>query len=96
MKALLPMLVLLIVCGVLFVTGVLSPRPSKRMQQAYGDASKKAEEKSNSNGGRVGDIAGDALEKGRHAAEGSGRAGRRVNKKLPGKRKKASSKNKLV
>lgn len=82
MKALLPLLILFVVCMVLFIMGVFWPRRSKRMQQAYGDVSKKAEEKSNNSGGRVGDIAGDALEKGRHAAEGSGRAGRRVNNKL--------------
>ena len=75
---------LLILCIVLFVLGVFSPERSRRAQRAVDDLSKKAEDKSDRNGGRLGDFTRDALETARGAADASARAGRRVNEKVAG------------
>lgn len=82
MKALLLLLFLLIVCIVLFVAGVISPRGSKRLQSAVDKLSKKGEGKSDRSAGRVGDAAQTALEKARSAADASARSGRRVHDKI--------------
>lgn len=82
MKALLLLLFLLIVCVVLFVAGVISPRRSKRLQSAVDKLSKKGEDKSDRSAGRVGDATHNALEKARSAADASARSGRRVHDKI--------------
>lgn len=82
MKALLPIVVVLLVCIVLFVAGIFSPRRSRRMQRRYSDLSKKTEGKSGDTAGPVGDITRTGLEKARHGADASARAGRRVNNEL--------------
>ena len=82
MKALVIVLILLVVCVVLFILGVFSPRSSKRLQGGVDKLSKKGEGKSDRNVGKAGDMTRDALEKARGAADASARAGRRVNEKL--------------
>lgn len=83
MKALLPLLILLLlVCIGLFVVALFSPRRAARMQQRYDDVSRKAESKGGESGGRLGDLAEGALEKGRAAADGSARAGRNLHRKV--------------
>ena len=82
MKALALVVVLLLVCIVLFVVGVFSPRRSLRMQSRVDDLSKKGEGKSDENAGRLGDLSRDGLEKARGAADASARAGRRVNERM--------------
>ena len=86
MKALLLIVVLLLVCMVLFLAGVFSPRSSKRMQGKVDGLTKKGESKSDKKAGRLGDLTRDGLEKARSTADASARAGRTVNEKLTDKR----------
>ena len=82
MKALLIILVLVIVCIVLFLTGVIAPNRSRKMQSSVDELSRKGEAKSNRSAGRVGDATQTALEKARGAADASAEAGRQVNDKI--------------
>ena len=84
MKLLLLAIGLLILCIVLFILGVFSPDRSRRAQRAVDDLSKKAEDRSDKSGGRLGDLTRDALETARGAADASARAGRRANQKMTG------------
>jgi hypothetical protein len=84
MKGLVIVVALLIVCIVLFLVGLFSPRRSRRLQGAVDDISRKGEGKSDERAGRLGDVTRDALEKARGAADASARAGRRVNKRVRG------------
>ena len=78
MKLLALVLVIGIVCAVLFLIGVLSPRRSRRLQALTGTLSKKAERKSEQKAGRFGDFTRDALRRSRHAADRSAEKGRRI------------------
>ena len=82
MKVLLLVAVLVIVCVVLFVVGVISPRRSRRMQRSVDRASRKGEDKSDRNAGRLGDANRKMLEKMRHAADASAEGGRKVHDRL--------------
>lgn len=81
-KALILIVVLLLVCAVLFFTGVVSPRRSKRMQGKVQDAAGKAENRSKEAGGPVRKRTGDAIQKSEQAAKASAEKGRSVNKRL--------------
>ena len=82
MKSLLLILVLIPICVVLFITGVVAPRRSKKMQRGVDRLAKKGEVRGDRNGGRLGDVTQSTLEAMRRAADASARGGRRVNDKV--------------
>ncbi len=82
MKVLVLLLGVVLVCVVLFVVGVIAPARSRRMQRSVGRLSRKGEDKSDRNGGRLGDANRKMLEKMRHAADASAQKGRHVNERL--------------
>ena len=68
------------------VVGVVSPRRSRRMQISVDRLSRKGEDTSDRNAGKVGDANRKMLEKMRHAADASAEKGRDVHDRLtPGK-----------
>ncbi len=79
MKTLLIPGILVLVCLILFLAGVISPRRSKKMQAKVDDLSRKGERGGEENAGRVGDLTRRGLEKSRDAADASANGGRRVN-----------------
>ena len=83
MKAL-AIVILLVVCVVLFVTGIFSPARSRRMQAKVDDLSMRAENKSDENAGKLGDATRMGLERSRAAADASAKAGRAVHDKVTG------------
>ena len=78
---LLVLVVGVVACVVLFVTGVFSVDRSHRLQRWYNRQSGKAESKSDASGGRAGDFTRDSLKKMRHATDKSAKAGRSVHRK---------------
>ena len=82
MKAVLAILILAIVCLVLFVTGLISPGRSRRMQAKVDRLARKGEAKGESSGGRVGDLTRTGVEKMRNAADASADKGREINRRL--------------
>lgn len=80
MRLLLPLLV--IVCLVVFVVGLVSPRRGRRAQNAVAKPLRKAEGKGDRNAGRLGDFFRATTRLGRRAVEKSGRAGRWVHDKV--------------
>ncbi|MDQ3958538.1 MAG: hypothetical protein M3273_09475 [Actinomycetota bacterium] len=82
MKLLLVVVALGFVCVVLFVTGVLSPRRSRRMQDKVDEVAQKGEVKGDADAGRLGDVTRDALEKTRRAADASAEKGRDVRDRI--------------
>lgn len=76
MKALLIGVVLVVVCIVLFITGVISPAKSRKMQGDVGELARKGERRGDEKAGWFGDATRAVLEKSRSAADASARAGR--------------------
>ena len=74
--------VLVVLCIVLFVTGVLRPGRSRRMQDGVDRASMKAEEKSDRTAGPFGDATESSLRAARKTADKSAEAGREARDKL--------------
>ena len=74
--------VVLAVCLVLFLTGVIRPGRSRRMQDGVDRASTKAEEKSDRSAGPFGDMTESSLRAARKSADKSAEAGREAHDKL--------------
>ena len=83
MKVLVLALVVALVCVVLFVVGVVAPARSRRMQRSVDRLSRKGEDTSDRNAGRLGDANRKMLEKMRHAADASAEKGRELHDRLP-------------
>jgi hypothetical protein len=81
-KALLLVAVLLVLCGALFVVGLLAPRRSRRMEEGFDRVALQAEEKSEEKGGRVGEMTERSIEMVRRAADTSAEKGREAHDKL--------------
>jgi hypothetical protein len=71
-----------VLCIVLFVTGVIRPGKSRRMQDGVDRASTKAEEKSDRRAGPFGDVTGSSLRAARKTADKSAEVGREAHDKL--------------
>ena len=84
MKALLLVVILAIVCVVLFIAGVISPRRSRRMQDGVDRLSLRGEDKSDRRAGRFGDVTRKSLEKMRGGADASAEKGREVHDRFAG------------
>jgi hypothetical protein len=82
MKAIALILLLVLLCVVLFLTGVFSPWRSRRLQTKVDALSRRGEAKADRNAGTLGDLARDGLEKARGAADASARAGRSTHRAL--------------
>ena len=79
MKALILGVVVLLVCAVLFVTGVISPGRSRRMQRGVGRVANKGKRKGDNNAGRFGDMTRDMLQHAHDAADASAEKGRELH-----------------
>ena len=88
MKTLLLMAIGLVVCLVLFVTGIFLPARSHRMQREVDGLTRKGEQKSKRRAGRFGDLTGSALARMRRAANKSARKGRELRDNVPLVRRK--------
>ena len=86
MKALLLAVILIVICIVLFLAGVISPRHSRKMQGKVDALAKKGEKKGDDHAGRLGNLTKRGLEKSRDAADASARAGRRVHEAVQDQR----------
>ena len=82
MKAAVLLVVVAVVCVVLFVTGVFSPRASRRLQTKSSGLAQKGENRSEKRAGKLGDVASKSLRKARHATDRSADKGREVHKKI--------------
>lgn len=82
MKLLVLFLVVGVVCAVLFVTGVFSPRCSRRMQRATDKSARKAEREGGRRAGKFGNMAARAFRKSRKAADASASKGREVHRRI--------------
>jgi hypothetical protein len=82
MKVVVLVVVIVAICAVLFVTGVVSPPRSRRLQGLTDRFSMKAERKGDQKGGRLGDFTRDALEKSRRAVDRSAEKGRELRDKI--------------
>ncbi len=74
--------VVVVVCVVLFVTGVFRPGRSRRMQDGVARASMKGEEKSDRRGGPFGKATESSLRVARKTTDKSAEAGRDAHDKL--------------
>ncbi len=74
--------IVLVICLVLFVTGVVRPGRARKMQDGVDRASAKAEEKSDRGGGPFGDATESGLRAARKTADKSAEAGRETHDKL--------------
>ena len=83
MKVLVLVFVVAVVCVLLFVVGVVAPARSRRMQRSVDRLSRKGEDTSGRNAGRLGDANRKMLEKMRHAADASAEKGREVHERFP-------------
>ncbi len=83
MKLLLPLVVVgVVLCVVLFITGAISPDRSRRWQGVTGRWLRKGESKGDESAGRVGDMTRDAFAMTRRASEASADRGRKLHSKL--------------
>ncbi len=71
-----------VVCVVLFFAGVFWPKRSRRMQEKTGALARKAEDKGEQRGGKLGDVAKAAFRRSRHGADRSAEKGRQINKRI--------------
>ena len=83
MKVLLLAVIVVVVCVVLFLVGVVAPARSRRLQRSVDRLSRKGEDTSDRNAGRLGDANRMMLEKMRRAADASAEKGREVHDRLP-------------
>jgi hypothetical protein len=83
MKAILLGVLLVVVCIILFVAGVLSPRRSRRLQERVDELSLKGEDRGARHAGRLGDATQKTLGKMRGAADASAAKGRQIHDRLP-------------
>jgi hypothetical protein len=88
MKILLLAVIAAVVCVVLFVTGVLLPARSRRMQGHVDRLTSKGEQKGKRRAGRLGDLTGEALARMRRAADKSAEKGREIHDEVPAARRK--------
>ena len=72
----------IVLCVVLFFTGVLRPGRSRRMQGGVDNLSMKGEEKSDQSAGPVGDATESSLRVARKAVDKSAEKGREAHDKL--------------
>ena len=82
MKALAVVAILAVVCIVLFVTGVISPRASRRMERKVDGIGRKGQSKGEAKAGKPGDATAKMLKGARHAAATSADKGRRLHDRL--------------
>jgi hypothetical protein len=83
-KALILIVLLAVVCVVLFIAGVISPRRSRRMQEGVDRLSRWGEDKGDRRAGRFGDVSRKSLKKMRGGADASARKGREVHDRFTG------------
>ncbi|HEX2090474.1 MAG TPA: hypothetical protein VHI54_11205 [Actinomycetota bacterium] len=74
--------IVVVVCLVLFLTGVVRPGRSRKLQDGVDRASAKAEEKSDQGAGLFGDATESSLRAARRTADKSAEAGREAHNKL--------------
>jgi hypothetical protein len=74
--------VVLVVCVVLFFTGIVSPRRSERLQRRFGGLMLRGEHKGEKKAGKVGDATAKSFEVSRRMANASARAGRKVRRSI--------------
>ncbi|MDQ4005983.1 MAG: DUF6411 family protein [Actinomycetota bacterium] len=86
MKVLLLVGLLAVVCVVLFVTGIISPKRSRTMQRSVDRLARKGERKGDRNAGRLGNLSRSGLAAMRRAANRSGRRGRKIHEQLTSNR----------
>ncbi len=79
------LLVPLVLVGLvlLFVTSVVAPRKSKRLQGWIDERLERAQHKGERSAGRVGNWTAQMLDLGQRAADRTSRAGRRLRDRLP-------------
>ena len=82
MKLVLLFAVVAIICVALFLTGVFSPRRSRKMQRTTDELAAKGESKGERKAGKMGDMARHAVAKSRKAADRSASKGREVNRRV--------------
>jgi hypothetical protein len=85
MKVILLAVIVVVVCIVLFLSGIFSPNRSRRMQKRVDHLSQGGERKAQK-AGRVGERTGSALRAARRAADKSARKGREIHGRAQGKR----------
>jgi hypothetical protein len=78
MKILLLVVVAVLICVILFLAGVISPRRSRQLQGDVDRVTRKGEEKADRKGGRLGSMTRSALDLLRRAANRSAEKGRQV------------------
>jgi hypothetical protein len=81
-RLLLPLL--LAVLLLLFVTSVIAPRKSKRLQRWIDERLEQGQERSGRSAGRIGNWSAKMLDWAQRAADKTSRAGRSIRKRLPG------------
>jgi hypothetical protein len=74
----------LLCCVVLFLSGLIAPRRSRRLQARIDRFLRRGERKSGANAGRLGDLSRESLKLARHSGDKSAEAGRALRKKIPG------------
>ena len=79
MKIILLAVIAAVVCVVLFIAGVISPRRSRKMQRGVDHLVEKGEERAGDNAGRLGDATEASLRKMRGASDASAQKGRDVH-----------------
>lgn len=80
MKFLILASVVAVVCIVLFAVGLVSPASSRRMQKTTDRLTRKAEDRGQAKGGRLGNLARTVFKRSRHAIDRSAEAGRQMHK----------------
>lgn len=84
MKVAVLIVVAALVCIVLFISGVVSPDASRRLQRKSGGLARKGEERGARKAGKIGDMANRSLRKVRHTADRSAEEGREINERMRG------------
>ena len=82
MKVLILIALLAVVCVILFVTGVFSPKRSRRLERSVDRFADKGTTKGDRNAGRFGDASKGMVKRMRRAADASAKAGRDVHDRM--------------
>lgn len=69
-------------CVVLFLVGVFSPERQKKLQRKAQGLARRAENKTDSSAGRLGDLTRDAIKRARRVGTHSARAGRSLHARI--------------
>ena len=82
MKVVLLVTLVGVICVALFVTGLLSPSRSRRLQSRTDSVAGRVQDKGERKAGRMGDMFGSALRKSRKATGRSAEKGRELHERL--------------